>query len=82
MRRQYRVSTIRLLEEQAAAFEAVAGFRGESFNTAVISAMKALIREMFSKEIEAGEDLLLRAMPKPIRLSDVCEAFEIEFPAV
>lgn len=78
---KYKVTTIRTLEDQSAAFEAVASFRGESFNTAVISAMKALIREMFSEEIKTGRDMLLRALPEPIRLSDVCRTFEIEFPA-
>ncbi|NPV28352.1 MAG: hypothetical protein HPY58_01590 [Firmicutes bacterium] len=79
MAKNYKSYSLRTSQSQAAAFEAVAAFRGESFNSAVISAMRALILETFAKEIEAGEDLLLRKMPEPLRLSDVCREFGIDF---
>lgn len=79
MAEDYKTSTIRMTSPQAAAFEVVAAFRGESFNSALISAMRLLALETFAEEIKAGKDLLLRKLPKPLHLSDVCEAFGIDF---
>ncbi len=79
MSEDYKTSTFRTTSLQAAAFETVAAFRGESFNSALISAMRLLVLETFAEEIKTGEDLLLRKLPEPLHLSNVCRAFGISF---
>lgn len=79
MAEEYKTTTIRMTSSQAAGFEVTAAFRGESFNSALISAMRLLVLDTFGEEIKAGKDLLLRKLPEPLHLSDVCEAFGIDF---
>lgn len=79
MAEDYKSYPLRTSQSQASAFETVAAFRGESFNSALISAMRSLVLETFAEEIKAGENLLLRKLPEPLHLSQVCEVFGIDF---
>jgi hypothetical protein len=74
-----KITSFRVSPETLEAFKVVADFRGESVNDALISAMKLLTETTFREEIREGKNILLRKLPKPFYLSDLCEAFEIPF---
>lgn len=69
---------IRLPEEQAEMLDAVASFRGETVTDTFRQGLRVLIRLTFEQEMKNNPDLLLRKLPREIRLKDVLRAFSIE----
>lgn len=74
-----KITSFRVSPEILNAFKVVADFRGETLNDALISAMKFLTEQTFREEMQEGRDIMLRKLPKPFYLSDLCKAFGIPF---